>query len=219
MATTLVSLRDRIETTLQDTGNLTWAEATIDEGITSALANYTKTVPQRKIGTVTLSADGREVDISSLTGLIQVERVWWIFTAADPEFPPNWRDFEQYSRILLFINDGSEPQSGDVVRIWYTLPHTLDGLNSATATTLPPEDDSLIVCGASAICALMRAAAISETMTIDGWSPQRMREWGAIQWHRFRQGLELEARKEATRASGIAPGPRLDRYDDGSGWH
>jgi len=219
MATTLASLRDRVEATLQDSTNATWSTDDVDEGIRQALQEYSKVIPHRAIGTISLSADGREISLASLTGLVNVERVWWDYDSTDPAHPPRWRDFEVWPGSILFINDADEPQNGDTVRVWYTLPHTLNGLDSETTTTLPPGDDTLLVTGAAAHAALFRSAEISEVLTIDGWSPQRLKEWGELKMEAFRMGLTRIAAKEAARWSGIAKGPDLDRWEaEGVGW-
>jgi hypothetical protein len=218
VATTLATLRDRVEATLQDATNATWSTDDIDEGIRQALQRYSLVNPRETITTLTLAADGREVDISSLTGYLHIDRVWWPYDSTNPVYPPNWRDFEVWPGDILFIKDPTEPTTGDKVRVWYTRPQLLNGLDSETSTTLPPEDDTLIVTGAAGIAAMLRSVEISEVMTIDGWSPQRLREWGQMRLDQFNAGLALLARRLASRASGIAEGPALDRWDDAGDW-
>ncbi len=217
---TLSTLRDRVELMLQDTGNTIWAEGDLDEAITQALDSYSKVIPHRTIGTITLSAGGREIDISSLTGYLKVERVWWDYDSADPAHPPNWRDFEVWPGDLLFINDAEEPASGDVVRVWTTVPQALKDLRSATATTFAADDESLIIVGAAAIAAMQRAIELAETLTVDGLSNRRLRQWAVLQMDVFEVGLAMLARQAASRESGVAPGGSLDRWDaTGDGWY
>jgi hypothetical protein len=130
MTAILATLRDRVELALQDASNAIWSTDDIDEAIRLALGAYTKVNPHRRIDTITLTADGREIDISGLTALLRVERVWWDYDAADPRHPPRWRDFEVWPGDILYINDAGEPQSGDVVRVWHTTPQTLAGLDA-----------------------------------------------------------------------------------------
>jgi hypothetical protein len=136
------------------------------------------------------------------------------YTAADPEYPPYWRNFEQWPGPIAFIKDGQEPLTGDVVRVWYTKPHTLNGLGSASATTFPAGDDQIILTGASAIAALARSIETTETLNVDGWVGRRLKEWGDLQEARFQHYLDELARREAARQSGIAPTADLDRWDD-----
>lgn len=211
---TLATLRDRLELVLQDSSNTTWATADLDEAITQALERYSAICPCYAITTLTLAAAGREISLASVSGLLRVIRVWWEYTAADPEYPPHWRNFELWPGPILFINDGAEPQSGDVVRIWYTAPHTLKDLSSATSTSFPAGDEGIIITGAAAIAALARALETSETLNVDGATAERLMAWGQLQEQRFTALLAQEARRQAARESGIAPVGRLDRWDE-----
>jgi hypothetical protein len=73
---TLSTLRDRVELKLQDSGNSKWDSGDIDEAIEEALEQYSRRNPQQKITTLTLAADGREIDVSTITDLWRVEKVW-----------------------------------------------------------------------------------------------------------------------------------------------
>lgn len=74
---TLAQLRDLVELDLDDAGNATWSTDDIDRGIEKALRDYSQVNAQQAVGTVTLAADGREVSISTLTGLTRVVKVWF----------------------------------------------------------------------------------------------------------------------------------------------
>lgn len=219
VAGNLAAIRDRVETLLQDTGSATWAAGDIDEAIQEALERYTKINPAREIDTVTLAADGREIDISTITDYLSIERVWWDYDVADPLHPPRWRDFELWPGDIVYINDSDEPQTNDVVRLWLTKMQTIDDLDGATASTLPAGDATLIVTGAAGIAALMRSRETAETLGVDGWVPERARVWGEARLVEFEAGLKRIAAQIASRASGVAGVTVLDRWEgDGSGW-
>lgn len=185
----------------------------VDEAIRWALHRYSEIHPDQTITALTLSASGREVDISSITDYVQVQRVWWDYESADPSYPPDYRDFELWSGDLLFVKDGNEPQSGDVVRVWYTRLRALNGLDSASTTTLPDEDETLIVVGASGYVAQERVQDEPRR-----YVPRKLREWADARLKEFEAGLKRLARRNAARHSGIAQMPALDRWDNGSGW-
>lgn len=215
---TLAQLRTRTLLLLQDTGAATWATGDIDEALTEALDLYSELLPQRKIGTITLSAAGREIDVSSLTGYIAIERIWWDYDSTDPAHPPNWRDFELWPGDIVYINDDSEPSASDVIRAWYTLRHTLNGLRSASATTIPEDAETPLVIGAAAIAAQMRARETSESLTVDGWVGRRIRNL-ATQWLlQFNKYLNRAISIDAAKHSGIAHMDDLDRWDRDSEW-
>ena len=217
MATTLTTLRDRLEHTLQDTGNTKWTTNQLDEAIRQALAAYSEHLPHRAITSLTLTADGREIDISTIT-YRNIERVWWDYDSSDPDHPPHWRTFETWPGDLLFVNDSDEPASGDVVRIWYTADHTVTDLDAATSTTLPSRHESILVQGASGFAAAARRVTILEQVNLNEWAPRNLREWAELQLTTFYNALEEISAREAALDSGTAPTAALDRWDGDGVW-
>jgi non-ribosomal peptide synthetase component F len=219
MSATLTTLRDRVEQQLADTGNAIWSTTAVEEAIRQALHEYSKTRPQRAVGTITLSADGREISMSTLTGLFQVIDVWCPYTAADPEFPANRRGFQYWpEQAKLYVWDEYNPQSGDVVRVFYTKLQTLSGLDSASATTFPDDDESLIALGAAGYAATSRAVDLAEQVTLDRLTAQQVRAWGLSKLQEFRSGLKTVARRMALETLSHVELPDLDRHEQESPW-
>ena len=220
MTATLATLRDRVEQVLADTGNAIWSTDDIDEGIRQALHEYSKTRSLRAISTVPRSAAGREIDISSLTGLLSVSEIWCDYTSSAPEFPANVRAFQHWrDEQKLYVTDDYEPASGDVVRVFYTKLQTLNGLDSATATTVPLEDETLVATGAAGYAATSRAVDLAEQVTLDRLTAQQVRAWGMAKLQEFRSGLKTVARRMAVENKSDVELPALDRFErDGSGW-
>jgi len=196
----LANIRDRVEARLQDATNARWTTGDLDEAIRTALEQYSKYRPQRVIGTVTLSADGREVDISSLTDLLRVEKVWWDYDNSDPSYPPNYRQFEVWPGDILYIDDREEPASGDTVRVWYTKLHTIEDLDSATATTVPADDEGTIVTGACHFAAQIRSAELAEDLTAHDDVVDNLRKYADEQGTNFRFQAQMELRAYVRRA-------------------
>jgi hypothetical protein len=189
---TLATLRDRVELMLQDGSNATWASGDVDEALEQAIEQWSRKDPQLLITTVTLAADGREVDISGISNPMRIERVWWPYDSSDPDYPPNWVQFEVWPGDILYIDEPSEPASGDKVRIWYTKMHTLNGLNSASATTLRAEDISYLIAGAAAIAARMRAVELAESLTVHRDVVDDLNAWADEHEKTFRYGMNLK---------------------------
>jgi len=217
MATTLTTLRDRVEAILEDATNTKWAEAAVDEAIRQALHAYTLHLPHRGITTVELSADGREIDISAIA-YANIERIWWDYDSSSPGHPPKWRDFEVWADDTLFVNDNDEPQDGDTIRIWYTTDHTLNGLDSATATTFPDRHASVLALGASGFAASSRRVTILEEAGANAWAPKNLGLWAEEQLTRFYDQLDKLGKRRASLDSGTAPMPAIDRFDTGETW-
>ena len=220
MTATLATLRDRVEAMLADTGNAIWSSDDIDEAIRQALHEYSKTRALRAISTLTLSAAGREIDLSTLTGLLSVLEIWCDYTSSDPEFPANTRAFQHWrDESKLYVTDAYEPASGDVVRVFYTKLQTLNGLDSATSTTLPLEDETLVATGAAGYAATSRAVDLAEQVTLDRLTAQQVRAWGMAKMQEFRAGLKTVARRMAVEGKSDVELPPLDRFErDGEGW-
>ena len=186
---TLTTLTDRVETRLQDSGNARWAATDVNEAIEMALEQWSRHDPHSAVGTVTLSADGREIDVSSLTGIMRIEQVWWPYDSTTPGYPPKWVQFELWPGSILYIDDETEPSSGDKVRIWYTKMHTINLLNSATATTIPAEDIAYLINGAAAFAAEMRAVELAEELNVDRDVTARLLRWADENHKNFRYGM------------------------------
>jgi hypothetical protein len=215
MATTLALLRNRVEQILADTGNAIWSTDDVDEALRRALSEYSKARPLQNVGTLTLASDGREVDASTLTGILAVTEVWSPYTAASPEFPPNRRDFEYWpdSATIYVASAGYQPQSGDVMRVFYLTVQTLEDLDSATATSFPDDDETLIAEGAAGYAATSRAVDLAEKVTLDRLTAQQIRAWGMAQLQRFRAGLKAVAAADGIRRGARVQVGSLDVWD------
>lgn len=214
---TLVTLRGRVAQVLEDAGATKWTAEALAAAIRLALDAYTEQVPHRAVVTVTLSAAGREIDIGGVA-YRDVERVWWAYDAARPAYPPHWRDFEVWPGDVLYIDDGATPAAGDVVRLWVTTDHTLDGLDDATETTFPDRHGALLALGAAGFAAAAREVTVLEQPNLNDWAPRNLHAWADRQLTRFYSRLDEIAAREAVLLAGIAEMPALDRWDAGDGW-
>lgn len=186
---TLTALRDRVEIHLQDGTNAKWATDDIDEAIEKALEEYNRYDPRLAEATLTLSAAGREVDMSSLTDPLRIHKVWWPYDSTTPGYPPNWVQFDVWPDDILYIDERTEPANGDKVRVWYTTPCLLNGLNSATGTTIPADDLTYLINGAAWYAGRQRALELSEELNVDKDVPKRIADWADSQGKSFRYGV------------------------------
>jgi len=210
----LFFLRGRIRRGLADTGADIWATDDVDEAIRQAIDEYSRTRPLHSITTLTVSAGTRELDVSAISNLLGVDRVWYPYTAVSPEHPPPWRNSEYWRDAgLLYFPDEGELSAGDVVRIFYSTLQTLSGLDGATATTIPVEDELLLIKGAAGFAATGRSVDLMEQVTHDRLMPQQVRAWGLSKLQEFRAGLNTLARRLALEGSAFVELPGLDKWD------
>ena len=216
MSATLSTLRDRVERILADNSNVIWSTDDVDESIRQALHEYSLVNPLAAIATLTLSADGREISTSTLSGLLRVYEIWCDYDASDPEYPANRRPFEHWrDQAKVYVTGEYEPQSGDVVRFFYTKLQTLSGLDSATSTTFPDEDETLLATGAAGFAATSRAVDLTEQVTLDRLTAQQVRAWGLAKLQEFRAGLKGVSRRLAAAGRSDVELGSLDKWDGG----
>ena len=208
--TTLSTLRTRVARTLADAGNQTWSSDDLDEGIRKALFDYTLAVPLLQTQDIPITQEGRQINISAITNLMQVSDVWLPYDPQDTE--PRRQPFRHWTGInILFVTGPYVPRPGDTARIFYHAYHTLDGLDGASQTTFPPQHASTIALGAAAYCAASRAIDLTEQVTVDRDAVERLQTWARRAMLDFQDRLRILA----GHASGVAhiPLPPLDRFD------
>lgn len=173
----LTQLRDRVEVILSDTANAIYTTGLIDECLRRVLHDYSLISPQESETFITCPADGREIALNSISNLLSVTDVWWPYdsTLTTEAWPPNRvRGFSLFcdnGQPLLILTDyeGNEPQIDDEVRVWYTLPQTIDGLDSAAGTTIPLNHETQLCNAAACYAALSRVHDLTEISGSDGY--------------------------------------------------
>jgi len=219
---TLSQLRDRVEVLLMDTGNAIWDTDTIDEGLRHALDDYTLIKPLSMETVIALPGDGREIALNGISGLMKVTDVWWPFdSAASAEtWPPNkvrgWRLYwdDALPVLILDIKDQSQPQEDDEMRIWYIQRQTIQDLDSASATTVDPDHESIIVLGAAAYSALSRTVDLVEVAGTDMFAIVLLGAWARSREREYRDCLKT-LRAEGVRSSHAwGHGWALDKWDE-----
>jgi len=212
---TLTTLRARVQGELADTGANIWSTDDLDIAIRRALIEYSRQARAfQAITTVEFGSATRELDISAVTGLIDIERVWLPYTAADPEEPPNWRLFEYWEDSqLLYFPDGDRPADGDIARLFYTKMQTLNGLDSAASTTFSVEHEDLLIVGAAGHAAVQRGMDAAEEVTLDRNTSAVVQAWGQGRLSEFRYGMFFIKRSRGLEGQSHIELPALDRWD------
>jgi len=208
-AATLSSLKTRLLQALMDSSGAIWAANDQEEAIRRALHEYSIVCPRRAVSALALSgklsSNGREIDIASISGLVSVSQVWAPYSAAEDK--PNVRRFEHWAdQQKLYIADGSPLTGSDTARIFYTTTHTLNGLDSAAATTFRFGDDSIILLGAIGYAAQSRALDLTEQITLDRQTVEYLRSLASDSLTAFRQflnAIRTETRKVFGDLSGL----------------
>ena len=218
--TAIADFRTRIRALLVDTGSAIYATAIVDEALQQALDEYNQACPLERETVIILPGDSREIALNGVSGLLAVTEAYWPFDSTDEPWPPNrvkgfyvyWDD----TQPVLYLNsiDGDEPQLDDELRLWYTVRHTIDGLDSATVTTVPGAHVSLLVAGAAGFAALSRTLDLIEVTSADQYMTGLLGVWSQRKLKEFRAALELVKRSKARAGMPYTQGWKLDKWDD-----
>ncbi len=219
MTATLATLRARVQLFLSDTGATAYTTDLVDEAIRQALSEYSEVLPRHVDTCLTLPAAGREIALDSLTDLVAVTDVYWPYDSLEESWPPNRvagfsLNFDDGQPLLtLTSKTGSQPQAGDELRLWYTTPQHLDGLDGAAGTTILPTHESWLVLGAAGYAAIQRAGDVSATYTETARTQANLEAWGQMRLAQFRSKLAQFAITATQRGQTFGAGWKLDEED------
>ncbi|MEA3408374.1 MAG: hypothetical protein U9R48_09905 [Chloroflexota bacterium] len=187
----LTTLTARVAADLKDAAHATWSAEEIAQQIRRALQLYNEVAPRRLAGTLDTVAGQREYDLSSLPNLADVVDVHYPYDVTDPPYPPHRAPWRLLDASTLYLEVAVAPSgaAGETIRVFYTAPHTIDGLDGASATTLPAWGEHLVVLGATAYCVQQRAQAVTGTVTVSERTPDQLAAWAEARRAAFRREL------------------------------
>lgn len=167
MPWSLATYVERVASLINDVTQNVYPTSAIHDAIRQALHEYSAQLPIEQQTTLTLADDSPEIDVSSISGILNVTGVWLPYTPDNPEQPPNSRRFRYWPDLQKVCLTDGRPAAGDVARIFYTRQHSINGLDSASVTSVCAAHEWLIVRGAAAILVLSRAV---ENESLGAWA-------------------------------------------------
>jgi len=185
MAYTLAGLIDAVESMVKDSANDYFSVAEIEDAIEWALAVYSYRVRRREKGTIDDVDGEREYSLATLSGLLQVTRVWWPYDSTDPDHPPNWVQWYMIDDDTLYLDVETDPDGTEKIRVFYAVGHTIDGLAGESVTTPDDMGCELLIVGAAGRVVVSKsrdaidAINVSSEVTGDweGWGRARVEEF------------------------------------------
>jgi hypothetical protein len=187
----LVEMRARVREDLQDTDaeNYRWTDDEVDGAIERVVTEYSLHAPIEQQDDIATTEGDTELDISSLTGLLDVQSV---------EFPigykPKYFQRTEYWAGHLYMDDEG---NGNDARVRWLKKHTLD----ASSTTIPTEHEEIIVLGATGYLAMSASAATVDRAFIAGrHGTVSYKAWGKERLDRYDRKL-----KAVSRSSKVIP--------------
>ena len=213
MSFTLAQMRDKVELMLDDSGNAYWATADIDQAIRHAFFIVAELFPRRLVGTIS-DVDGQyEYDLTTLTNWKEVIQIHWPYDSSDPQQPPNVADWQFIDQDTIVLTTTTEPDGTDKLRVFYTARHTLNGLDSDSASTMSEILEEIVIQGALAFCCSQRAIDATGEINTDVRTPD---QWLALSnWH-YARFVEMAGVKLPDFSRAFSDrGWQLDKWDSG----
>jgi len=187
----LVEMRARVREDLQDTDseNYRWTDDEVDGAIDRVVTEYSLHAPIEQQDDIATTDGDTELDISSLSGLLEIESV---------EFPigqsPKCYQRTEYWAGHLYMDDEGD---GEEARVRWLKKHTL----TAESSTIPAEHEEIIVLGATGCLAMSASAAtVDRAFIASRYGTTSYRAWGKERLDRYDKKL-----KAVSRSSKVIP--------------
>jgi len=165
----------------EDPSNYRWQDTEIDRAISRALAELSRYVPREMKSNIATTDGSREIDISSLTDRVSIDRV---------EFPVGGtpRSFQRFAVYADTITlTGSAEGDGEDCNIYWSKAHTLDGSTS----TIPSFLEDVLASGAAAYAVLAQTQYRTDTAGFGGDQADRdYQNWGIAMLKEFKSQLK-----------------------------
>jgi len=181
----LTEMRARVREDLQDTDsqNYRWTDDEVDGAIERVVIEYSLHAPIEQQDDIATTDGDTELDISSLSGLLEIESV---------EFPigqtPKYLQRTEYWADKLYMEDEGD---GEDARLRWLKKHTL----TAESTTIPAEHEEIIVLGVTGYLAMSASAYTVDRASIAGrHATINFNAWGKERLARYDKKLKAIAR-------------------------
>ena len=204
----------RLQALLGDTGTR-YSTALLDESVAWALDTLSAGSPQLKTEAITVTSVGREQSLAALPGLLTVLEVIYPYQADmnAPEPLRQWYFYQRDGGAWLYLGGRLVPAAGDLLRITFTARHTLQGLDGALLTTLPTEQETLLLQGAAGRAAELRGLHMVEAYGKKPSEPDKLKSWAEAALAEFRQEVQV-LKTSRTLMNVLNGGWKLDRWDN-----
>lgn len=198
MTKTLATLIDDIQAILGDAGGTYFSDALCTAAIRQALHAWNQRVPCYAAVTITAVTDQYEYELSDedpdALEIIDVLRQGDDATA-DENVSLTFDEYWEDNRLFFRLRTPESSSRTLIVR--YKLVNTINGLDSATESTLMDFDDNAIINGGAFFAIVTRAITRTETINLSKNQTGEYRAAAPLFYSAFTSHLALAARRRA----------------------
>ncbi len=195
----LTDMRSRIRKDLhdEDSQNYRWTDSELNRHIDHAVRELSLSCPLEAKATLSTTAGSRDLSLSSLSDLVEIEAVEYPVS----DYPPSYVRFNVWADTLTLLID-SLPGDAEDVYAYYGKLHTLN----ADSSTLPAKLEDLVALGAAAYAAIEWASFATNRVNLGGAETWRnYLTWGQDRLADFMKGLAKHSRKNTVRVRQLYP--------------
>ena len=168
----------------EDSSNYRWTDDEIDRAVVRAVSEYSLYLPRQMKSTLATVDDSIEIDISSLTDRISVDRVEFPISNE----PKTFTRVEVYQDILTFLETQGD---GENCYIYWSAVHSI----GAASSTIPTRHEHLIALGAAAYATLSQSQYATNKSAIGGENVDRdYLYWARGRLMEFQKAIKKEGR-------------------------
>lgn len=166
MSDTLATLIDKVQALLGDDGTI-FSDAVVTAAIRTALHTFNQFSPVHAADLIDAVSDQYEYELTAADDRA-VQLLDVLLQDSDQteyDIPLTFDEYSEDERIFFRLRS---PQStGETLIARYTIPHTINGLDSATESTIPTAQNQIMVIGSAAEALQVRAYARVETINLN----------------------------------------------------
>jgi hypothetical protein len=164
MSDSLTTLTARIRAQLLDDGTL-FSTATCTAAVRAALQQFNQAAPVHAAQLITVITDQLEYELTSadFPDLLDILDVLEYDATDEADRSVNFVKYFEDNRHWIRLKT---PASTSQILVRYTQPHTVNGLDSKTESTMTADQDQVLVDGSCAAAIYIRAASRTETINL-----------------------------------------------------
>lgn len=191
MAKTLSAIRDIVRQMLRDEfvsgEDFEWEPDELDIYISHTLAEISERRPHEVKETLTTTSGSRELDISSIEDLLEIDRLEY----PTGNYPRDYRNFNQIDSDTIEIDTTLTPGDSQDVYVYCNKLHQL----TESSSTLSPQIETALVLGAAAHAAIGKAQYHIKRVNVAGARmASQLQGWGMTKLALYRSALSRLAK-------------------------
>jgi len=181
----------------EDSQNYRWTESDLDRHIDHTVRELSLSCPLEGKATLNTTAGSRDLSLSSLSDLVEIEAVEYPVG----DYPPSYVRFSVWADTLTLLID-SLPGDAEDVYVYYGKLHTLN----ADSSTIPAKLEDLVALGAAGYAAIEWASFATNRVNLGGAETWRSYlTWGQDRLAAFMRDLSKHSKKNTVRVRRLYP--------------